>query len=169
MCTVLDASAAFGRCNDIGCKSSESARKLAQVLTAGVNATRQPLNVFAIDQFFSWVAWIRKVASVDSINLHTIEETQSESFNASVWSACSGRCLFRTKTGLLGLGPAYIQIHDQLVVLCEAGSPCILRTAGYGEGAYHHFVGSCYVHGIMEGEAFHRYGESHNHHTFKLS
>lgn len=170
ICTFLNACAAtaLGRCNDIGDKSSDSARELARVLTAGVNVARRPVNVSAVDQFFSWVAWVRRAASMDSVDFRTIKETRAGNVHDAVLHACSARRLFRTESGLLGLGPECMQKDDQLVVLYEADIPCILRPTGNDEKAYHNFVGSCYVYRIMEGEAFQRYGEKHHQRTFKL-
>jgi hypothetical protein len=63
--------------------------------------------------------------------------------------ACVGRRAFTTKKGYLGLGPMATQPGDLVCVLFGAKVPFILR---YEEDHYL-FVGECYVHGIMRGEA----------------
>lgn len=170
ICAFLDATAVLGDCHDIGDRSSENARKLAHVLTAGVDVARRSLNdnVSAVDQFFSWVAWVRSAAFHNSVELSADAVERAMIVHYAVTHACSARRLFRTESGFLGLGPKCMQERDQLVVLYEADTPCILRSAWDGGEACHHFVGSCYVHGIMEGEVFQRYGEEHHRHTFKL-
>ncbi|KAL8893560.1 MAG: hypothetical protein Q9192_005143 [Flavoplaca navasiana] len=69
--------------------------------------------------------------------------------------------LFRTTHGLLGVGPTTLKEGDCLFVAKGSESPLLLRPF-YGsaiEGGQqenfpkYHFVGRCYVHGIMDGEA----------------
>ncbi|KAK4452764.1 heterokaryon incompatibility protein-domain-containing protein [Podospora aff. communis PSN243] len=67
------------------------------------------------------------------------------------------RRVFRTDTGLLGVGPDDLKIGDEAWVLAGMDTPAILRrgkgmSTGSGE-ARCEFLGAAYVHGIMHGEA----------------
>ena len=53
-----------------------------------------------------------------------------------------------TETGYMGLGPAMMQTGDKVCIVFGCRTPMLLREAG---DAYH-FVGECYVHGMMMGE-----------------
>ncbi|KAL9119214.1 MAG: hypothetical protein Q9187_004237 [Circinaria calcarea] len=60
------------------------------------------------------------------------------------------RKLVRTKKGYIGLASDVVRVND-LVVLCEGGKlPLVVRK----DGQVHKFVSDCYIHGIMNGEAF---------------
>lgn len=87
---------------------------------------------------------------------------------------CSRRCFFLTEKGYMGLGPRGTRIGDHVVVLTGSRVPYILHEtlnarpepasqmspAGFSDEAidnassWFEFVGECYVHGIMFGEAF---------------
>jgi len=61
------------------------------------------------------------------------------------------RNLMRTCGGYLGLGPKSASIGDQIVLLKGGRVPYVLRNAGSNK---FEVVGECYVHGVMQGEAF---------------
>jgi len=61
----------------------------------------------------------------------------------------SRRRLFRTKGGLLGLGPLDLQQGDKIWVLAGAYAPIALRSLANGNWRY---LGEAYVHGCMRGE-----------------
>ena len=61
-----------------------------------------------------------------------------------------GRRLFETSRGFIGLGPAAAQIDDE-ICLFLGGQVCyVLRCRKDG---HHEFIGECYVHGMMDGQA----------------
>lgn len=66
------------------------------------------------------------------------------------------RRLIVTEYGLLGLAPEKTKKRDLICILHGCSVPVVLRpTSDGGMGdEYFEFVGECYVHGIMEGEAF---------------
>lgn len=68
---------------------------------------------------------------------------------SSFWAAYSGRRLFRTKTGLLGISNQALQRGDDVWILARAETPFILRISSGNEWLV---VGEAYVHGVMEGE-----------------
>jgi len=64
------------------------------------------------------------------------------SYRRSVWSICQNRRVYRTASGLLGLGPQMMQRGDTVVVLFGSSYPSILRTSG-PEWIY---IGATYLH-----------------------
>ncbi|KAH7076793.1 heterokaryon incompatibility protein-domain-containing protein [Paraphoma chrysanthemicola] len=65
-------------------------------------------------------------------------------------AATFGRRLFRTRRGLLGLGPAAAEIGDEVCVFSGGQVLYVVRKQNSDE---HEFMGECYVHGMMDGEA----------------
>ncbi|KAL7807969.1 HET domain-containing protein [Trichoderma aethiopicum] len=61
------------------------------------------------------------------------------------------RRFFRTSRGMFGLGPAAARVGDRVVVLFGGRAPFIIRGT-----RWHHAIGECYVHGIMDGEVIHQ-------------
>lgn len=57
------------------------------------------------------------------------------------------RRLIITSHELLGLGPDKTKRRDQICILYGCSVPVVLRE-------YYNFIGECYVHGVMDGEAF---------------
>jgi hypothetical protein len=71
-------------------------------------------------------------------------------FSKAFYRASWGRTMFITKQGYMGIGPYTIKSGDKVVILKGGKTPYILRK----KRDHHVFVGECYVHGIMHGEAF---------------
>ncbi|KAI1164739.1 hypothetical protein F5B18DRAFT_234256 [Nemania serpens] len=64
--------------------------------------------------------------------------------------ATTGRRIFRTEKRFVGLGPAATRVGDSVCVLLGGQMLYVLRPAA---GDRHEFIGECYVHGLMDGEA----------------
>ncbi|KAK5625785.1 hypothetical protein RRF57_001501 [Xylaria bambusicola] len=62
-----------------------------------------------------------------------------------------GRRLIRTKAGLIGLGPGFAEVGDLVCVLSGGHVLYVLRKKK--QCSRYEFVGECYVHGMMDGEA----------------
>lgn len=71
-------------------------------------------------------------------------------YSSQVFSVTHGRNIFVTKKGYMGLCPRSTRLGDKVVVLFGGRTPFILRKARKGR---YEFLGECYVHGIMNGEA----------------
>jgi hypothetical protein len=71
--------------------------------------------------------------------------------------------VFVTSSGQLGLGPAHMKPNDEVVVLFGGELPFLLRPLVNGQWK---FVGPCYVHGIMKGEALAGEGANENNHEW---
>ncbi|KAM0421364.1 hypothetical protein ACHAPT_010899 [Fusarium lateritium] len=79
-----------------------------------------------------------------------------QQFTTHVAFLSSGRKLFISKGGYLGLAPEDASKGDQVWVLCGGRLPLILRSlkkeSGNSSRFEYTFVGDSYVHGIMDGE-----------------
>lgn len=69
------------------------------------------------------------------------------------------RRLIKTNRGLLGLGPEKTKKRDLICILYGCSVPVLLRQHHYHSlpdqpETYYEFIGECYVHGLMDGEAF---------------
>ncbi|SMQ48515.1 unnamed protein product [Zymoseptoria tritici ST99CH_3D7] len=67
-------------------------------------------------------------------------------FERTSWS----RSFFTTKAGRIGLGPMGLREEDVIAVLFGGQTPFVLRPLRDGR---YKFIGECYVHGIMDGQA----------------
>ena len=66
-------------------------------------------------------------------------------------NAAWGRRFFTTRLhGVMGLCPTLARKGDILVIIHGVSTPCVLRRYRNGR---HSFVGQCYAHGLMHGEA----------------
>jgi hypothetical protein len=61
-----------------------------------------------------------------------------------------GRLVFRTNNGWLGNGPQSAKLGDEVWILPRCKMPVVLRRKASG---HFEFIGACYVHGFMQGEA----------------
>ncbi|KAL2073742.1 hypothetical protein VTL71DRAFT_11068 [Oculimacula yallundae] len=73
----------------------------------------------------------------------------SETFVTSLLERVRRRRLFRTKRGLLGLGPDSMKAGDQVWMVQGAMVPFVLRRRGT---EFHRVVGESYLHGFMDGK-----------------
>lgn len=64
----------------------------------------------------------------------------------------AGYRLFSTQSGYIGIGPPGMQEADVVCVLRRCTTPVLLRRAGESDKAFK-LVGSCFVLGLMDGEA----------------
>jgi hypothetical protein len=62
------------------------------------------------------------------------------------------RRLFRTQNGFLGLGPMSAKVGDVVCIFKGGRVPYVIRKIPDGS-SYFNFIGDCYVHAIMHGEA----------------
>ncbi|KAF4982697.1 hypothetical protein FZEAL_1724 [Fusarium zealandicum] len=73
-------------------------------------------------------------------------------FNDLVHMSCNGTRIVRTKTGLIGTATWDVKEGDLVCVLYGGQTPFVLSRDENCPGKYR-YVGDCYVHGLMEGEA----------------
>lgn len=79
--------------------------------------------------------------------------TFPEDSTLMIWNSFAdsvrGRRLATTEKGYLCLAPYDTAVGDTIAILSDCQVPVVLR----GKGDHYEFIGSCYVHGIMHGEA----------------
>ena len=73
----------------------------------------------------------------------------SPTFQDDLRYRCLGRKLFSTASGHIGLGNVTLEPGDLVCVFLGGRTPFIIRPVG----EKYQFVGDCYVHGIMQGQA----------------
>jgi len=57
------------------------------------------------------------------------------------------------KTQIFGLGSKWVHRGDIICILFGCSVPVILREVDEPDNYHHEFIGECYAHGVMEGEA----------------
>lgn len=72
-------------------------------------------------------------------------------FQASLNETTTGRRLFTTQDGYVGLAPAGSRVGDGICVVLGCNVPFVVRALEGSDGFV--MVGECYVHGLMRGEA----------------
>lgn len=70
-----------------------------------------------------------------------------------VGGTCENRCVFVTKSGLLGLGPRNARPGDEICLLFGASTPLLLRKQPSHSGAIYQLLDEVYCEGMMQGEA----------------
>lgn len=78
------------------------------------------------------------------------ERDRQNSMLIDIKATTFGRRLFLTSRGYLGLGPASAEVNDE-VCLFSGGQ--VLYVVRKSKGDRFEFVGECYVHDLMDGEA----------------
>ena len=77
--------------------------------------------------------------------------SQARIFLDWIWNYCRGRTFVKTREGYIGLAPRNAQPGDQVCILLGRNMPMLLRPIANSQ---YQVVGECYVHGLMNGEAF---------------
>lgn len=95
---------------------------------------------------------IRKWAfeRLEAAQANDTDRMLNASFERTMKKKIHGRILITTETGYIGLATLFSKRGDKVCVLFGCSTPVVLRPLA--EGGYK-FIGECYVHGIMEGEA----------------
>lgn len=77
---------------------------------------------------------------------------------ANAMASCAvGRRVCVTAAGRLGCVPPLSQVGDEVVLIHGAPTPFVIRKSVEATGAdnnLYELVGACYMHGMMDGEAF---------------
>ncbi|KAL5365567.1 heterokaryon incompatibility protein-domain-containing protein [Aspergillus floccosus] len=104
------------------------------------------------------LAWLRIHASAKALScdeLTTGKESvvfpgDASAYTRSVWAYARNRRVYRTQSGLLGLGPRSMQPGDSVTALFGGGLPFVLRQSG---GSWK-LIGATYLHcdKILQGE-----------------
>ncbi len=88
--------------------------------------------------------------SVPIPNIDVINARRTE-FHTIKTRFCTGRRLFTTEKGYLGLGPA--DARERTLICVLHGGPVPLLLHKNTRHQYYNFIGECFIHGLMNGEA----------------
>jgi hypothetical protein len=119
-----------------------------RTISAGLfPAGTQSETFFARARYPLYVRWL----STPNVSTAPPKEVVDEIFSfVPLWTR--GRKVFVTQMGFLGLGPAEVEPRDVVCILGGGNLPYVVRPLGQDEFT---FLGPSYVHGIMNGEAYH--------------
>jgi hypothetical protein len=102
--------------------------------------------------------WICRIKYIEGMLREEVRKLEmipaAMNVHASVMRATSGRRMFITSRGYIGLGPVHTQIGDEVAILLGGSTPFMLREAVSAKAGETHWnlLGDCYVHGCMDGE-----------------
>ena len=85
------------------------------------------------------------ILDIDTLNRRAVE------FHSTMVRICTGRRVFTSQKGYLGLGPGDAREGDMICVLHGGPVPFLLHQ--HPTQSYQNFIGECFVHGMMNGEA----------------
>ncbi|KAF2716707.1 hypothetical protein K431DRAFT_307549 [Polychaeton citri CBS 116435] len=141
-----------------------------QILLAGCSSTEYDAcrdQSMRIWKMFRWYLFARRLhllplwvfKLIDGITTVTgrrgpyriLSEAITNDFQFRVRRVISHRRIMRSRGGYLGLVPALTRVGDRIALLKGMSTPAVLRPM---RGDEWEFVGDCYVHGTMNGEAF---------------
>lgn len=91
---------------------------------------------------------VRRQAPAELINCVVPDEDEIHHLGSAIASATGGRRLAISDKGYVGLVPTCTQRGDAIAILFGCPVPVILRK----HDDWYEFIGTCYIHGIMEGE-----------------
>ena len=122
---------------------------LAHTLIAGTDSNREPSGPVELQAYSSFVQYDTDADS-DRTDSSAASSDLLIAYEQAARKACSNRRLFTTGDGRIGLGPPDMRRYDVVAILLGAEWPVVLRRLGQHRWC---FVGQCYTHGIMYGEA----------------
>jgi hypothetical protein len=154
------ASAVVVQCPSLPAAGDSTFHNLSRTLVAGLTLSRQRVAPPAP----SGATFLLRSLQIASTNM-ALQPVELE-YRQALVVACHMRRVFRTRDGLVGLGPAAARVGDTLTILYESNMPSLLRPAERDH--HHHFIGNCYVDGMMDGEASTRFGRDSDRHKLFL-
>jgi len=134
---------------------------LATTLIAGIAHGGKPADHHTVTNFQALEKLIDELETLPFPSwLSRVDPPTNEGENLLLWAylkvmlrRCDERRLFTTQAAMAGLGPRTMRNGDFVVILYGGKWPFVLRP----QDDKYRFVGQCYVHGIMHGEAVERY------------
>lgn len=143
------------------------------ILSCGANAYNKRATEEECADFVCWISYLKDKRQLPP-PFHSIRGAsegrdpsvvRASAYQHAFETAKSYRRFFVTDSGLMGLGPRSLEIHDRLVILFGSNWPVLI----YQQDDYYSVIGTCYVHGIMDGEVVRKFeGEGRPTETFVL-
>jgi hypothetical protein len=127
-------------------------------LTAGFSSIDPDSLAFLKRSFNLWCkVWLAAARNDFSIALSAYQQYSPRDMEEAmrfmqmhVDAAWDRRFFTSHQYGVMGLCPALARKGDMLVIIHGVDTPCVLRRHRNGK---YRFIGQCYVHGLMHGEA----------------
>jgi hypothetical protein len=116
-------------------------------------------------KFETWLKILQSSNPLEEVAKDLYEDEMAFSYTHRAEFLLWGRCLSTTVNLHLALVPINASAEDQIVVLSGGKLPFVLRATG----STFKIIGPCYVHGIMDGEAFPREEAAEDLEWFTLS
>lgn len=104
------------------------------------------------ENFDAWINILRGADSLEVVAKHIFVDDAASTYSYRASFLTWGRILCTTANSYLALVPVSVSAGDQIVIFSGGKVPFVLRP----DGDKFKLVGPCYVHGIMDGEAFPR-------------
>jgi hypothetical protein len=96
-----------------------------------------------------------KMAFITRFLQHSSDDSSAATYTSVMIPICRQRKVFTTSKAYMGIGPAAMQAGDLICVLFGGRVPFIVRPKlPEEERGQYELIGECYIHGLMEGQAF---------------
>ena len=102
------------------------------------------------ENFEAWLEILQSSNPMETIAKDLYEDEIASSYTHRAQFLVWARCLSTTVNSHLALVPMSASTDDQIVVFSGGKLPLVLRATG----SSFRIIGPCYMHGIMDGEAF---------------
>ena len=136
--------------------NSQSQGSLVMTITTGVNRRNQRSTKQECEAMSA--AYDRIIGQIglrdpdEPIDLSNSDNKLAIELHQTMHSPLKNRRLFTTRSGGLGVGPRDTECGDMIAILFGCKMPVVLRQKRTSSNEFE-FVGLCYIHGIMDGEA----------------
>ena len=135
---------------------SSDFRTIGATLIAGTNNEREHASEEDCSAFSTWSAYIENTGElppfladiVKARHNYDPDTVRASEYHQGVYEGLECRCFFVTDSGSMGIGPRTMRSQDIIAILYGCIWPVVLRR----QGEYYNILGTCYVHGIMDGE-----------------
>jgi len=94
------------------------------------------------EKYDEWYLWLSQGANISDGPIYNVAIEESNTF--------SGRQICVTTHGYFCLVPTATKMQDSIAILTSLDMPVVLRP----RQLYHELIGCCYVHGMMENQAY---------------
>jgi hypothetical protein len=140
---------------------SSDFRAIGATLIAGTDYEREPASEENCSNFSTWSAYVENTGElppsladiVKARHNYDPDTVRASEYDQEVYEGLANRRFFVTPSGSMGIGPRTMQSQDIIAILYGCRWPVALRR----HREYYNILGTCYVHGIMDGEIVRKY------------
>jgi hypothetical protein len=151
---ACDAIAYLSLLEEVQAMSRKDPNEVGRALIADRSNENKRANGACGEKLQMLVDYIREEGILPSDTTTSNAHTKSlGDYDQAIFAASHNRRFFTTQGGHVGVGPKVGESGDVVVILYGSRAPCVLRR----RGEHYKFLGTCYVDGIMDGEAVHQH------------